>query len=159
MPNEDSSELLKNIVAGYEGDLNPTEREAVKKFLEATEEMTSKMSLMSIRNFISVMKEILPVLEEYEEITDGLEVFEEVETIINAVLIAVLGAYLLPLIFTLLGGFLKNMGLTITALVFLVLSQCVLCGFAWVVLSLVVYILQAVLCGKAARARRAGAAA
>lgn len=60
--------------------------------------------------------------------------------------------FALPALFTLLAGFKKSMGLTITALVFMVLTQLMLCGILWVLMSLVVYIFQAVLCKKAKNA-------
>jgi hypothetical protein len=82
-----------------------------------------------------------------------MEEFEEIQSVVDLVVIAAIGMFALPLIFTLLGGLLKSKGLTITALVFIILPQLLLCGVLWVALSLVVYIFQAVLCGKAKKAK------
>ena len=61
-------------------------------------------------------------------------------------------SYFLPLLFALLGGLNKSTGLTVTALIFTVLSQLILCGILYVVLSLAIFIFQAVLCNKVQKA-------
>ena len=78
-----------------------------------------------------------------------MEAIDEFEKYINIITLVVLGLFVLPLIFTLLGGLLKSKGLTITALVLVIIPQLALSGILFVVLSLIIYITQAVFCGKA----------
>lgn len=125
---------------------------ATKQIMKATKKAVNTPSLLNVNKLVSTVEKSAKKLDgEYDiidlsNLTDGLEEFKSMMGIIIGV---VIGMFILPAIFTLLGGFKKSKVCTILALVFMILPQVLLCGFVWVVLSLVIYILQAVLCHKA----------
>lgn len=125
---------------------------ATKQIMKATKKAVNTPSLLNVNKLVSTVEKSAKKLDgEYDiidlsNLTDGLEEFRSIMGIIIGV---VIGMFILPAIFTLLGGFKKSKVCTILALVFMILPQVLLCGFVWVVLSLVIYILQAVLCHKA----------
>lgn len=125
---------------------------ATKQIMKATKKAVNTPSLLNVNKLVSTVEKSAKKLDgEYDiidlsNLTDGLEEFKSIMGIIIGV---VIGMFILPAIFTLLGGFKKSKVCTILALVFMILPQVLLCGFVWVVLSLVIYILQAVLCHKA----------
>jgi hypothetical protein len=125
------------------------QKRAFDNVLEKAEKLDDSFSLLNIRNFISSAKAFGEELEEATDIDSDLETIDEIESYINIIILVVLGLFVLPLIFTLLGGLLKSKGLTITALVLVILPQLALSGILFVILSLIIYITQAVFCGKA----------
>jgi len=137
----------------YEDEMDSDEEELAERFLESMEELSDKFSLLNFRRLVRTMEDIAEELDSYDALFYDLDDIEDIIPVINVIFRVVIGIFALPLVFTLLGGLRKSMGWTITALVFLVIPQVVLCGFLWVVLSMVVYITQAVLCRKLKKAK------
>lgn len=133
---------------GHEG-FTLKQEKAFDNVLEKAEKIDDSFSLVNIRSFITSAREFGKVVEDATDIDSDLETIDEFEKYINIITLVVLGLFVLPLIFTLLGGLLKSKGLTITALVLVILPQLALSGVLFVVLSLIIYITQAVFCGKA----------
>ena len=78
---------------------------------------------------------------------DGLDKdMEDLNTAVGIVVGASIGAFVLPLLFAILGGLKKSAGLTVAALIFTAISQAILSGVLLLILSAVVYIVQIVLC-------------
>ena len=85
--------------------------------------------------------------EEYrpDDMEVAMETFSQAMGVVFGV---VCGAFVLPLLFAILGGLKKSAGLTIAALIFTAISQAILSGVLLLILSAVVYIVQIVLCNK-----------
>lgn len=154
---EDTYEEHEDEMSSDEKKLMKKALKSADKILDDAENVAEETSLINFRSFIGGFREISEDLEDldvFDGMDEATETFEQIEGIVNLIIIVVMSLFALPLIFTLLGGLLRSKGLTITALVFMVLSQLILCGVLWVVLSLVIYILQAILCGKAKKVKR-----
>jgi hypothetical protein len=80
-----------------------------------------------------------------DDIAEGMDAINQA---MGAVIVFVVGFFFLPILFAVLGGTLKNTALTIVGMVFTVIAQVIFCGVLWVVLSLAVGVVQAVLCSK-----------
>lgn len=148
--------LLLDELEEVEDDLSKKTVKSTKKIIKSLKKVTKTPSLLNFKKLVSVVDKCADDLEdEYDVIgvSNLTEDLDEVKSIMNILIGVVIGMFVLPAIFTLLGGLLKSKGLTITALVFMVLTQISLCGFLWVLLSLVIYIFQAVLCHKAKKAK------
>ena len=166
---EELNKGLKSFKKGYDKyeDALPSKfNKAVENFIDSTEELTENFSILELYSFITsfnnLADNIQDIADEAEKVDVDISSLEDMEDtgnelakIQNILLIVALGAFFLPLLFTLLGGFLKSTGLTITALIFTVFVQILLCPIWTVALSLVIYILQAVLCAKIKKAKRA----
>lgn len=152
---DDLKDEYKRMDARYEANedlLSKKAAKATKQIMKATKKMVNAPSLLNTNKLISTVEKSAKKLDgevdiiNLSDLTDDLD---EIKSGISIIIGIVIGMFVLPIIFTLLGGFKKSKVLTILALVFMVISQALLCGFLWVILSLVVYILQAVLCHKA----------
>lgn len=153
---EDAYEELEWRYEMQEDSLPKSARNDVKKMMKATKKLIKKPSILNFQNFFSVAEDVSDDLDEEHDILGVSSITKDVDDAkgIMGILIGVaVGMFVLPGIFTVLGGLLKSKGLTITALVFMVLSQLILCGILWVILSLLVYIAQAILCHKAKKAK------
>lgn len=124
--------------------MDDEELEAAEAVVDSLEVLTENFSVLNFKNLVSVMEK---EGDDYMDSAD-MEEIEEIGQIMDIVIGALIGAFFLPLLFALLGGFTKSTGLTVTALVFTVLSQLGLCGLLFVALSLVLFIFQAVQCSK-----------
>ena len=153
---EYDSKALLDELEEVEDELPKDAVKATKKIIKSLKKATKTPSLLNVRSLISTVEKCADDLDEDSDVIGLSQLSNDLESatkIMDIVIYIVIGMFALPAIFTLLGGLLKSKGLTITALVFMVLSQISLCGFLWVVLSLVVYIFQAVLCHKAKKAK------
>lgn len=151
----DDKQLLDELEA-VEDELPKDAVKATKKIIKSLKKATTTPSLLNVKNLISTVEKCADDLDEDSDVIGLSQLSNDLESatkIMNIIIYVVIGMFALPAIFTLLGGLLKSKGLTITALVFMVLTQFMLCGFLWVVLSLVIYIFQAVLCHKAKKAK------
>ena len=94
------------------------------------------------------------VLEESGNYDLGMneEEAEQASMIMTVLMIGMVAFFFLPLLLTLLAGLNKSAGLTVAALIFTAISQFALCGIVFVVISLVLFIAQAVICGKVNKA-------
>lgn len=153
----EAEDILKDVTESIEeleqyrdnDEFTSKQDKAFDNVLEKAEELEDSFSLLNIRNFISSARNFCKEITEATDIDTDLEAIDEFEKYINIITFVVLGLFILPLIFTLLGGLLKNKGLTIAALILTILPQLALSGILFVILSLIVYITQAVFCGKA----------
>ena len=151
----DDKQLLDKLEA-VEDELPKDAVKATKKIIKSLKKVTTTPSLLNVKNLISTVEKCADDLDGEHDVIDLDELsdsIKEAKQVMNIIIYVVIGLFALPAIFTLLGGLFKSKGLTITALVFMVLTQFMLCGFLWVVLSLVIYIFQAVLCHKAKKAK------
>ena len=148
--------LLLDELEAVEDELPKDAVKATKKIIKSLKKVTKTPSLLNFKNLVSTVEKCADELDEDNDVIDLSNLsndLDEIKQIMSILIGVVIGMFVLPGIFTLLGGLLKSKGLTITALVFMVLSQLMMCGLLWVVLSLVIYIFQAVLCHKAKRAK------
>ena len=149
---KDDYKDIENRFEESEDLLSKKEAKVVKKIMKASKKVVNTPSLLNVNKLIKVVDKTADQLDDGNDIidtrglTDGIE---DIQSVIGIIIAVVIVMFILPTIFTLLGGFKKSKVLTILALVFMVIPQLLLCGILWVLLSLVVYILQAVLCHKA----------
>ena len=148
----------RDEMTDYSDEMTDVEEKAIDDILSSAEKLSRNFSVMNIRSFFKTLESSAEILDENSlnfalgaNSTDFFTGIREINIAINVIIVIVVCAFLLPLLFTILGGLLKNRGLTITALVFTVISQLALCGIIWVILSLAIYIFQVILCTKAKR--------
>lgn len=126
------------------------ERNATIACLNSMRTMVETPSVINVRSTLSVFKsEVAPLLG-----ADDLRTAGELMTLMDVVIYILLGMFLLPLIFTLLGGLRKSAGLTVAAMIFTGITQLFFSGFLFVVLSLILNIIQIVLCSSVKKAYR-----
>ena len=128
--------------------MDDDEQEAAEAVIDGVDALIENFSVLNLKNLLSLVGD---VGVDYMDSSD-LQTLEEIGMIMDVIIGILIGAFVLPLLFALLGGLLKSTGLTVTALVFTVLSQLILCGLVYVLLSLVIFIVQAVLCSKLTKA-------
>lgn len=145
---EVSLEELEDSYDRGKSTMDSDEREAAKKVIDSMDALIENFSVLNFKNLVSVTQK---EGDGYMDRQD-LEEIEQIDQIMTVVIASLAGSFLLPLVFALLGGLNKSTGLTVTALVFTVLSQLTLCGLLLAAASLTVYIVQAVLCSKVQRA-------
>jgi len=166
---EESYDGLKAAYKVEKYAMSRSEKKAAEEGLDAFEAAIDNFSVLNVKNLLDVLGEqsdeyrwMMPgnsgedVVEYWDEeaqvykyVDMGTE--EEIEQAglaMTLVIAALVGSFFLPLLLTLIAGLKKSTGCTIAAVIFTVLNQVVLCGFVWVVLSLVIFILQAVFCSK-----------
>lgn len=138
-------EALDQAKAEYKlikDDLSSKEKKQYEKLIKCMEKMEKNLSLLNIK---STAKALEGMDEAYQP--DGLdEDMEALNTAVGIVVGASIGAFVLPLLFAILGGLKKSAGLTVAALIFTAISQAILSGVLLLILSAVVYIVQIVLC-------------
>ena len=148
-------DTYKDVEDDLEHVMDRDEKKTLDTVMDSLGNTVDTMSLLNAHSFVTTVAENAGQLEEMEEAYDvemDVSDVESLSQLVNIAVILVCMLFVLPLIFTLIAGFCKSKGVTITALVFLVLPQALLCGVLWVVLSLVAFIAQAVLCGIARKA-------
>lgn len=127
-----------------EDELSGKEKKAYQKIEKKMEQTLDHFSLWNVNELAKMAKEADEEFDVGIEEED-YEAFTQVMGVVVAVSIA---GFVLPLLFALLGGLKKSAGLTIAALIFTAISQLILSGFVLLILSVVVYIVQIVLCKK-----------
>lgn len=143
---EDSYERTEEDYELYEDTYSDDEREASEALLEAMEKFCDNPSILNLKSMVNVY---VDVADEMPEVTDDdIDEMKEIASIMDIILVAIIAFYFLPFLFTLLGGLNKSTGLTITGIVFTVISQAIMGGTLFVVLNLVVGVFQSVLCSK-----------
>lgn len=128
--------------------MDKDERDAAKKVMDKMEALVDNFSILNFQALVSVTEK---VGDDYMDSSD-LDDLEEVNQIMTIVIAALIGSFLLPLLFTVLGGLNKSTGLAVAATILTALSQLTLCGFLFVVLSLAVNIFQILQCSKIRKA-------
>lgn len=121
--------------------LLPEQQEAVSILLEKLEKLEKNFSLLNFRSAVIALDEYGSVYQPGEDFDMG-----DLATILDVIIWIIVGTFALPLLFTLLGGLKKSTGLTITAAVFTAIAQLIFSGALLFLASLVVNIVQAVLC-------------
>lgn len=120
----------------------------LKKLDKSIENLEENFTLFNLKTAFDALDNIGKVFPEYD--SSAAKGFSAVMTVLLAVSV---GAFALPLLFTLLGGFKRSTGLTVTALVFTAISQLLFSGFACFLGSSIVLTVQAVLCSKYKKAQ------
>ena len=131
---------------GYTG----PEQQALDILLEAMEKLVDNFSVVNILGALSDAEEAWRYAPHLME--DYVEDAEVIRQGMLVIIVACATLYLLPLLFILLGGLKKSGGLTIAGLVLVLLPQICLGGWLLTLASLVLGIVQAVLCGKVNKA-------
>lgn len=120
------------------------EIEDAEKFLKDVKKLRKNMSFNSFKSYMkAAQKADSDVSEVYYDFVDiNEDEASEVKLALNIAKIVVVLFFALPILFTVLGGTKKSVGLTITGMVFTAISQLTLSGLLWVILSLAVGIFQ-----------------
>jgi len=118
--------------------MSKSEREDGKKLLDSMEKLLDNFSILNFTSLVGLMDD---VGDDYLDSGDMDEI-ESISEIMSIVIGVVIGFFVLPLLFTLLGGLKKSTGLTVAALIFTAISQLILSGILWLVLCLAVNIFQ-----------------
>ena len=139
--------------AEYRYDMNKDamdkdERDAAKQVMDKMEALVDNFSILNFQTLVSVTEK---VGDDYMDSSD-LDELEEINQIMGIIIAALVSSFLLPVLFTVLGGLNKSTGLAVAATIFTALSQLTLCGFLFVVLSLAVNIFQILQCSKIQKA-------
>ena len=148
---EDSIDWMEEDYEAIEDDLSKSERKDVEKWIDDANDLADCFSILNLRRFADSSAMIV---EEYGEefydsdLENATEDMEVINQAMDAVIVFLVGFFFLPILFAILGGTLKNTALTIVGIVFTAIAQIIFCGIIWVVLSLAVGIVQAVLCSK-----------
>ena len=123
------------------------EQQAMDVMLEGMESLLESFSVVNMLNVVNAFEEAYKYAPHLMD-----DDFQEEVVLIKQALVGVIAIcaafYLLPLLFTLLGGLKKSTAMTVVGLVLVLLPQICLGGLLLTVLSLAAGIVQVVLCGK-----------
>ena len=148
---ENELEVMEEEYEMIEDDFSKSEREDIEDWMDSANDLTDSFSILNLKNFVN---DTTMIVDEYgdefntsdlDEIVEGMDAVNQA---MGAVIVFLVGFFFLPILFAVLGGTLKNTALTIVGIVFTAIAQIIFCGIIWVVLSLAVGIVQAVLCSK-----------
>ena len=147
---DDLNETRRELKTKYNNEfatLTKAQRNDLKKMINEIEDVQKDSTLLKLIRFLDyLVAEAGEPAEEsplFSVSNEYLQNFSQTKTI----LFVVIGLlYLLPVLFALLGGLLKNTGLTVTALILTVLVQALSGTVIPLVVSLVVYLVQILFC-------------
>ena len=148
---ENELEVMEEEYEMIEDDFSKSEREDIEDWMDSANDLTDSFSILNLKNFVN---DTTMIVDEYgdefntsdlDEIVEGMDAVNQA---MGAVIVFLGVFFFLPILFAILGGTLKNTALTIVGIVFTAIAQIIFCGIIWVVLSLAVGIVQAVLCSK-----------
>ena len=154
---ENELEVMEEEYEMIEDDFSKSEREDIEDWMDSANDLTDSFSILNLKNFVN---DTTMIVDEYgdefdtsdlDEIVEGMDAVNQA---MGAVIVFLVGFFFLPILFAILGGTLKNTALTVVGIVFTAIAQVIFCGMLWVVLSLVVGVVQAVLCSKVNTAYR-----
>ena len=154
---ENELEVMEEEYEMIEDDFSKSEREDIEDWMDSANDLTDSFSILNLKNFVN---DTTMIVDEYgdefntsdlDEIVEGMDAVNQA---MGAVIVFLVGFFFLPILFAILGGTLKNTALTIVGIVFTAIAQIIFCGIIWVVLSLAIGIVQAVLCSKVNTAYR-----
>lgn len=154
---EDSIDGMEEDYEAIEDELSKSERKDVEGWIDDANDVADSFSILNLRRFAD---STTVIIEEYgEEFYDSdlentTEDMKFINQVMDAIIVFLVGFFFLPILFAILGGTLKNTALTVVGIVFTAIAQVIFCGMLWVVLSLVVGVVQAVLCSKVNTAYR-----
>ena len=147
---DNSADTLKDKLDYQEDDMDDDEVEAVEKVIKQIETLEENFSIHNFRRFVRVADGID---KEFNSGFDHDEILQ-VRQLMNVLVAVVWLSFILPVLFTVLGGLKKSAVLTIVGIVFTALTQLTLCGIVWVILSLAVGVYRVLLCKQNAAATR-----
>ena len=148
---ENELDAMEEEYEMIEDDFSKSEREDIESWMEAAGDMADNFSILNLQKFV---KDTAVIVDEHgdefdtSDLDDIAEGMDAINQAMGAVIVFDVGFFFLPILFAVLGGTLKNTALTIVGMVFTVIAQVIFCGVLWVVLSLAVGVVQAVLCSK-----------
>lgn len=143
----DLDDQLYELEADYQDSkpyMSAEEQVDAEKLMDALRSIVDSFSVMNIRSAMAVVEEV----NENRDL--GIDTFEleSINALVTGIIVVVVSMFVLPLLFVLLGGLLKNTPLTILGIVFTFFSQLPLCSGLFTVLTLAALIVQAVFCTK-----------
>ena len=148
---ENGVDELEDEFEYYESDFSKEEKKDIENFIDTADELVDNFSIAKLFTFVETAEELVDEygdeldMEDVKEATDAMVVLKQA---MLGIMVFVIGFFFLPILFAVLGGTLKNTALTIVGMVFTAIAQLIFCGIIWVAASLVVGVVQAVLCSK-----------
>ena len=119
-------------------------RKYVKELSRNIENLQTENSISDLIDFAKYLSDSAEDLKEHVDIkTEAFAPLIQAESLLYIVIVAL---YFLPALFALLGGLLKNTGLTVTALILTLLVQLLFSTHSLLLFSLGVYALQILMC-------------
>lgn len=140
-------EMIEDSLDYMEDYADDDELEAAEKYLDSMKKLRGKFSVLNLKSFVNVVEEIN---KDYNLGYDADD-FDEINLVMNVVIGMTIVFFILPVVFILLGGLKRSFGLTIAGVVLTALSQLMLSGILWVILSLAAGIYMANLCKRRKR--------
>ena len=144
---EDTFEDRERHYESIKDGLDEDRQDLIEESFDTAEDFLDHPSLLNLRRMAIALEEETDEIE-YNVYVGKINVMRNPVEKVDTLIFIFLAFFFLPLVFTLLGGLLKNRPLTIVALVLTALAQILLSGWIWFAMSLVIYIAQAILCGK-----------
>lgn len=144
---EDTFEDRERHYESIKDGLDEDRQDLIEESFDTAEDFLDHPSLLNLRRMAIALEEETDEIE-YNVYVGKINVMHNPVEKVDTLIFIFLAFFFLPLVFTLLGGLLKNRPLTIVALVLTALAQILLSGWIWFAMSLVIYIAQAILCGK-----------
>lgn len=136
-------ELSKEYDLGY---WDGEELEMAEDLLDALDRLSGSFNLLDVSGLAKDLR------SEYDDIlwqylgASEMQILDMIVQIPTIVIIAIAASFLLPLIFALLAGLKKNLGLTIAAMILTLLPMLIINGWAFATLTLLFFIPQIVFC-------------
>jgi len=128
------------------------EREAAEKLIDNLKVLSRSPSILNTVKVASTLRN--DCLEHFDE--SEAEVFEMIPKVLGIVIASLAAMFLLPLIFTLLGGLKKSAGWTVAAMILSLGPQMLLSSWLIGLVTLAVFIVQIVLCSQVKKAYEIG---
>lgn len=144
---EDMFDSREQHYESIKDDLDEDRRELIEESFDTAEDFLDQPSLLNLRKMAVALEEETDEIE-YDFYVGGINLMRNPVQKVDLLIWIFVAFFFLPFVFTVLGGLLRNRPLTIVALVLTGLVQLLLSGWIWFALSLVIYIAQAILCGK-----------
>ncbi len=141
---EDELDLLELEYELVEDDLEDLDAKDLKKldqFFEVMEDTVDTMSISNMRKLIDVMEDVSETdAVEHLDLAGSVEELEEVDAIFGTVSTVLLIASMLSLLFTLIGGLIRNKVLVVLGAIGSAIFAAVLYGFLFVLLVLAAHV-------------------
>lgn len=136
-------ELAQEYDLGY---WDGEELEMAEELLEALDRLSGNFNLLDISKLAKTLRsEFDDLLWEYLDASE-IQMLDMIVQIPTIIIVAIGVSFLLPLIFTLLAGLKKNLGLTIAAMILTLLPMVIINGWAFATATLAIFIPQIVFC-------------
>ena len=136
-------ELAKEYDLGY---WDGEELEMAEELLDALDRLSGSFNLLDISKLAKTLRsEFDDILWEYLGPSE-MQMLDMIVQIPTIIIVAIGVSFLLPLVFALLAGLKKNLGLTIAAMILTLLPMVIINGWAFATATLVIFIPQIVFC-------------